>query len=159
LYQHEVKSLFAFLRTMLRTEQENDDGVFSLLDLVLGNSIAGHTIDDYLDVIVQLQYGQKETRVFGFIRTSVWLYGDVGLRKSDDRCPKATRDLIRSTLEQQKIVFWPLHVASGRVGHWVLAVMYPGAKRICLFDSSCDDKSLREIGEVRVLDSMSMEHE
>jgi hypothetical protein len=149
--QEEVKSLFSYLRSLVRTEQENDDGVFNFLDLIFGNSLVSQILDGYLDLIVQLPFGQAETRLFGCIQTTVWIYEDVGLVKNGQMCPKSTKDIVRTTLEQCKIVFWPLHVTTAKTGHYVLAIFYTQVKRIFLLDSSHHEANCSAIAEVSLL--------
>ena len=127
----------------------NKDAIFdvSFLALATESCLLQHTVDEYMEHLINSQYGWYND--FGFISVGMWLCLDVG---AEPVCSKtsspASRLLVMNAMNDHKIVLWPLYNSGEDVGHYVLAVIYARINTVALVDSSHDHKAHGSIFEV-----------
>ena len=131
-------------------ESEGADNDITIINLLIGGLVTQHFIDAYLELLVNSQYGKRENRVIASINAGVWMYRDIGLggssvHESNDRM----RSKVASKMKNHPIVLWPLFIPGTKVGHWLLAVIYPTLRVVALLDSSIDKKTHAIIFEVQ----------
>lgn len=107
-------------------------------------------IDDYIDMLINSQYGPIKHRVVGALSSSFWLYKDVGICSDMEKssCPQSVKQMAARIMDSNDIVLWPLFIPCN-LGHWVLAVIYTKSHHVALIDSSIDKQDHAKMFPVR----------
>lgn len=135
---------------LLQALESNFESHINLVGLATSGMVLQNDIDNYFELLANSQYGPIKDRVVGALSSSIWLYEDVGIctNVGNPSCPVSAKEVAEKKMNSHAIVLWPLFIPC-KIGHWVLAVIYPKTNHVALIDSSIDKNIHGQVFEVR----------